>query len=337
MANTGLGLNVNISVSDGTQKFLEGQVLVKRTAFFNKQVKRHVARYASVRVLSEGAFVAYSMTKLMNGVSSAKFAKRGKDLLDVQLKETLRAKFNTRGFGKWRALKPSTVKKRIWMTKVQAGTSDTDFKKALTADRPIFAARRDSPLIFTGKLRAAAIAGHSITEFKFFNRKDYRAGKLGFEKLDIAIGFKEPDIKAPRWYWMKGKGKTFKEVMNFQSKFRPIPLQAGRIKDSRDITAEFTRSEQFRRLWSPFVKNQFPKMFKGADGRTSESDVMALLGRLKKEVSDKLGAEVSEIDSALKRFGLWGKVKSKAKTNTNAALITKMMTESLIKAAEKSK
>ena len=340
MEKAGTKLNMRVTISDGTQKFVESMLIAKTTAFFEKQVKKWIARYSSVKMIEKAGGISYAVSELMEGISSKEFSERGRKLLELRLKETMRAKFNTRGFGKWRALKPSTIKKRNWMLNVQPGKDpeeDSTYKKAVIADRPALASSIGSPLIFTGAMKKAAIKGHNIGKFKFYNKKDYSRGRLTFDKLDIGIGFKEPDIPVPKWYWGSSTKRPFRELMEFQSeKGRLIPLQKGRtFKEKQDITKEFTRSEGFRRLWSPFVKKDLPKLFDSIKGKGNEpvikKDAMSLLDRMINGVSSGFNVAPSEIRSAIKKAGIESKLKQLSSVETNAVKIRKLIKQSILK------
>jgi len=343
MEKAGTKLNMRVTISDGTQKFVESMLIAKTTAFFEKQVKKWIARYSSVKMIEKAGGISYAVSELMEGISSKEFSERGRKLLELRLKETMRAKFNTRGFGKWRALKPSTIKKRRWMLNVQPGTNpekkDSAYKTAVIADRPVLGigGGSNSPLIFTGAMKKAAIKGHNIGKFKFYNKKDYSRGRLTFDKLDIGIGFKEPDIPVPKWYWWKSSKKPFKNLMEFQSeKGRLIPLQKGRtFKEKQDIMKEFTRSESFRRLWSPFVKKDLPKLFDSIKGKGNEpaisKDAMALLNKVVNGLAKGFKVSYSDIRSAITKAGIESKLKQLSSVETNAVKIRKLIKQSILK------
>jgi len=256
--------SVSISGNSGYGKFTQAMLEAKTVSLFEKWQKKSMGFEIS-RDVAEGMLPVLKMVKLTKAITSKEFQNEAKLLLLERLQNAQHKKFTTSGFGKWSPLKQSTKKWRDYIRKVIFGSL------------PGY-----QPLYFFGSLETAVVEGLKITKFDFFSHSEYSKGYLKLNNLKIKADWNEPKVNTrERYFHMTAHSiRTFRDLVEFHRRtgryafLTPtLDIMSG---DEVDFSKSLTRGEFFRYVWSPFVKQDFEKIFRTKRYKTgSETEIVS--------------------------------------------------------------
>lgn len=287
---------VSVFGSGRFSKFAEAGLTSKTRSLFDKWLKKEIGEDVVRYYVTSSGAVVFNVNRVLSNLSGTAFQRSAKEAFEARLKAVQGEKFRRWGFGTWPPLRKSTIKRR--QLKIDAGVAAEG------------GTRR--PLWFTGTLKRAAQSGFYVSNFHLFNEKSFTAGKLRLSGFKIIVDYKEPeDVKAPVWYWHPNGVSTFKQLIGIQSQRRVVFLTGGRLRPERgggyDISREVGKGELFRKVWIPFINEDWPKLFTrikyptGGEGKMLAEARNWITGGQGKLVLDKLrGVFGSGVDEALR-------------------------------------
>lgn len=244
-------LKLSLSGDGPYGKFVEAEINATVVGAFQTWMKKGLG-YSWKAPIGKASEPILKLSTAMCAVSSQRFQEKAKKAFEERLRKEQYRKFKTGGYGNWPPLKETTLRRREYQTYIWNITPKS----------------KDTPLFFSGTLSESVAEGLKISKFSFFSKKDWGKGFFKISNLNISVGWEDPEIEPPFWYfhWTKKSIKRFGDLIKFhRSRNRNPFIAGGKVKklDTGEVveTPELTKGEFFRYVWSPFLKEDIEKIF----------------------------------------------------------------------------